>query len=300
VAERGAGPIVVCVDGRKRSKDALALAATLAEHTGGDLLLVHAQGYGPLEHVLGDDGYRALVRTAFNASFYQVKDVVGERRAREMRAIPDVSPGAGLERIAASEGARMIVVGPSSRVGLGRLRPGSVGERLLSGASVPVAIAPSGYASGERRLATVVCAFDGSPESSLALDWADELARRDDTQLRVISVHSPIAFGDLGFDGAVSRETANEALREEIEREKLEAITGRRAHAVVLTGNPAKELARASKETDILVMGSRGYGPVRATLLGGVSQYVIRHASCPVVVCPRGALEDGSRSDSSS
>jgi nucleotide-binding universal stress UspA family protein len=189
----------------------------------------------------------------------------------------------------------MIVVGPSSRVGLGRLRPGSVGERLLSGASVPVAIAPSGYASGERRLATVVCAFDGSPESSLALDWADELARRDDAQLRVISVHSPIAFGDRVVDGAVSRESTNEALREEIEREQLEAITGRRAHAVVLTGNPAKELAHVSKDTDLLVMGSRGYGPVRATLLGGVSHYVIRHARCPVVVCPRSAAVEEAR-----
>lgn len=296
-AERGPGPIVVGVDGRKRSKDALALAATLAEYTGGELLLVHAHGYGPLEHILGDDGYRALVRTAFTASFYQVREVVGEDHAREMRAIPDTSPAAGLERIAASEGAQMIVVGPSSRVGLGRLRPGSVGERLLQGASVPVAVAPSGYSSGERRLATVVCAFDGSPESRLALDWADELARQDNAQLRVISVHSPITWGDLGLDG-VSPESTNEALREEIEREQLEAITGRRAHAVVLTGNPAKELARASKEADILVMGSRGYGPVRATLLGGVSQYVIRHASCPVVVCPRAAVEQGSRSDS--
>jgi universal stress protein family protein len=97
-AEHGPGPIVVGVDGRKRSKDALALAAALAERTGGDLLLVHAHGYGPLEHVLGDDGYRALVRTAFNAGFYQVKDVVGDRHAREMRAIPDVSPAAGLQR----------------------------------------------------------------------------------------------------------------------------------------------------------------------------------------------------------
>jgi nucleotide-binding universal stress UspA family protein len=137
----------------------------------------------------------------------------------------------------------------------------------------------------------VACAFDGSPEARLALDWADELARRSDAQLRVISVHSPVTFGNLGVDGTFPRESTNEVLREEIERDQLEAITGRRAHAVVLTGNPAKELARASKDADILVMGSRGYGPVRATLLGGVSQYVIRHASCPVVVCPRGAVE---------
>jgi nucleotide-binding universal stress UspA family protein len=291
---------VVGVDGRARSKDALALAATLAEHTGGDLQLVHAHGYGPLEHILGDDGYRALVRTAFNASFYQVREVVGELHAREMRSIPDASPAAGLERIAESEGAQVIVVGPSRRAGLGRLHPGSVSERLLSGASVPVAVAPSGYSNGERPVATVACAFDGSPEARLALDWADDLARRSDARLRVISVHSPISFGDLGLDGAVSRESTNEALRDEIEREQLEAIAGRPAHAVVRTGNPARELVRASTDTDILVMGSRGYGPVRATLLGGVSQHVIRHASCPVVVCPRSAIEEKPRSAAAS
>ena len=299
-ANSGPGPIVVGVDGRKRSKDALVLAATLAQHTGGNLQLVHAHGYGPVEHILGDDGYRALVRTAFNASFHQVKEVVGESHARQMRAIPDASPAAGLERIAESEGAQMIVVGPSRHAGLGRLHPGSVSERLLSGASVPVAVAPSGYSAGERRLETVACAFDGSPEARLALDWADELARRSNAQLRVVSVHLPIAFGDLSTDGAFSRESTNDALRDAIEREQLEAITGRRAHAVVLTGNPARELARVSKEVDILVMGSRGYGPVRATLLGGVSQYVIRHASCPIVVCPRGAVEETPRSESAS
>jgi nucleotide-binding universal stress UspA family protein len=293
---RRPGPIVVGVDGRKRSKDALMLAATLAEHTGADLQPVHAHGYGRLKHILGDDGYRALVRTAFSASFYQVKEVVGEGHAREMQTVGDASPAAGLERIAESEGAEMIVVGPRP-VAFGRLRLGGVSEHLLSGASVPVAVAPWGYSSGERRLATVACAFDGSPESRLALDWADELARLGNAQLRVVSVYSPIAVGYVGVGGSFPRESTNQALRDELERRQLEAITGRRAHAVVLTGNPARELARVSEGTDILVMGSRGYGPVRATLLGSVSHSVIRHASCPVIVCPRGAAdEEDSRS----
>jgi len=287
--ERRPGPIVVGVDGRKRSKDALALAATLAERTGGDLLLVHAHGYGPLEKIVGDDGYRALVRTAFTASFYQVKEIVGERHAREMRAIPDASPAAGLQRIAESEAAQTIVVGPSRRTGLGRFRPGSVSELLLSGATVPVAVAPAGYSRRERLLARVVCAFDGSPESRLALNWAEELTRLSDADLTVYSAHYPTAFGDVGVGGLFSRESANQALRSDLERQQREALVGRSARGLVMTGDPARTLARTTKNADLLVMGSRGYGPVRAALLGGVSQYVIRHASCPVVVCPRGA-----------
>jgi nucleotide-binding universal stress UspA family protein len=283
------GPIVVGVDGRKRSKDALALAARLAERTGGDLLLVHAHGYGPLEKIVGEDGYRALVRTSFTVSFYQVKAIVGERYAREMRTIPDASPAAGLQRIAESEGAQAIVVGPSRHTGLGRFRSGSVSERLLSGATVPVAIAPAGYARRERQLARVVCAFDGSPESRLALNWAEELTQHSDADLRVYSVHSPPAFGEVGVGRLFSRESAGQALRTKLEREQREALTGRSGRGLVMTGDPARTLARATKNADLLVIGSRGYGPVRAALLGGVSQHVIRHASCPVVVCPRGA-----------
>jgi nucleotide-binding universal stress UspA family protein len=288
VAERGPRPIVVGVDGRKRSKDALALAARLAERTGGDLLLVHAHGYGPLEKIIGDDGYRALVRTAFNASFYQVKEIVGEHHARELRAIPDASPAAGLERIAQSEGAQAIVVGPSRRTGLGRFRPGSVSERLLSGATVPVAVAPAGYSRRER-LTRVVCAFDGSPESRLALNWAEELTRLSGADLTVYSVHSAPAFGRVGAGGAFSGDSVSKALRSELERQQREALIGRSARGLIMSGDPARTLARATKNSDLLVMGSRGYGPVRAALLGGVSQYVIRHASCPVVICPRGA-----------
>jgi len=287
--ERVPGPIIVGVDGRKRSKDALALAAQLAERTGGDLLLVHAHGYGPLEKILGEDGYRALVRTSFTASFYQVKGVLGERYARALRAIPDASPGAGLQRIAESEGAQTIVVGPSRRSGLGRFRPGSVSERVLSGATVPVAIAPAGYARRERLLARVVCAFDGSPESRLALDWAEELTQLSDADLTVYSVHSPPTFGDLGVGGLFSRESSSRALRTKLQREQREALIGRSARGLVMTGDPARTLAHATETADLLVIGSRGYGPVRAVLPGGVSQYVIRHASCPVVVCPRGA-----------
>jgi nucleotide-binding universal stress UspA family protein len=40
---------------------------------------------------------------------------------------------------------------------------------------------------------------------------------------------------------------------------------------------------------DLLVIGSRGYGPLRAVLLGAVSGRVIRDAACPVIVVPRGA-----------
>jgi nucleotide-binding universal stress UspA family protein len=106
--------------------------------------------------------------------------------------------------------------------------------------------------------------------------------------LRVISVHTPIAFSGFGF-AAVSVEPL---LRSDLERELAAAIAGYEGpvETDVLDGDAAKTLAEASEEADILVMGSRGHGPLQAALLGGVSHDVVRHAACPVVIHPRSAV----------
>jgi len=60
------------------------------------------------------------------------------------------------------------------------------------------------------------------------------------------------------------------------------------AQAVFLTGSAGHELAEQSRSVDLMLVGSRGYGPLRAVLAGGVSGRVIRGAHCPVIVVPRG------------
>ena len=54
-------------------------------------------------------------------------------------------------------------------------------------------------------------------------------------------------------------------------------------------GNPAHVLADASEGLDLLFMGSRGYGPMHAVMVGGVSGRLVREAACPVIVFPRSA-----------
>jgi nucleotide-binding universal stress UspA family protein len=56
----------------------------------------------------------------------------------------------------------------------------------------------------------------------------------------------------------------------------------------VFVGDPAATLVRVSEHLDLLVCGSRGYGPIRAVLLGGVSRRVVAESRCPVIVLPRG------------
>jgi nucleotide-binding universal stress UspA family protein len=54
----------------------------------------------------------------------------------------------------------------------------------------------------------------------------------------------------------------------------------------VVRGDPAEELVKASRDADLLVVGSRGTGAFAALLMGSVSSKVIHHAACPVVVVP--------------
>lgn len=290
------GAVIVGVEGSERSADALALGDLLAAQLEAGLRIVHTHSYGVLSSLLGEGHYEGLVRDVYRETLRQVQAQIGEGREREMIVIGADSPAAGLIRIAERERATLIVVGSTQRSGLGRVRPGSVGDRLLSGASPPVAIAPRGYAEGGKPLTVIACAYDGSEESEsrLALEWAAGLAEAAECHLKVISVYTPQPFGNLPGEGAISVESVNSTLSRELANAQRDAIDacGREAESVLRRGDAAKVLEQVSQDVDLMVMGSRGYGPLRAVVLGSVSQYVSRNAACPVVVCPRGAVPD--------
>jgi nucleotide-binding universal stress UspA family protein len=209
-----------------------------------------------------------------------------------MRLVAARSPAAGLQDFAQREAASLIVVGSSHRSSVGRVQPGGVGQRLLAGAPVAVAIAPLGYAGRPRRLDTVGCGFDGSDDSHRALEWAAALARRAGAALRVVAVHEPMAFSHVPT-GAAGGESANKALRRTLRTRLDEAVAKVGSEvptdAVFSEGGAVQVLERAAEQLDLLVMGSRGYGPLRAVLLGSVSGQLIVTAPAPIVVLPRGA-----------
>jgi nucleotide-binding universal stress UspA family protein len=288
IKPRLAGAIIVGIDGSERSADALALADLLAGLLGGPLLLVHNHPREAAPMFLEPRQDEQLMRSLADSTFAQVQRLVGRDREPGIRATRADSPAIGLQQVAEHENAQLIVVGPSHRSGLGRVLPGSVGEQLLSGSPVPVAIAPRGYADTQLSSGLVVSAFDGSPEARLALDWAAHLARSSDRRLRVISVHTPIAYGGFGFVGV----SVDPMRRSDLEQELAAAIAGYEGsvEANVVDGDASRTLVEASQEADILVIGSRGHGPLRAVMLGDVSHYVVRHAACPVVIHPRNAV----------
>ena len=92
----------------------------------------------------------------------------------------------------------------------------------------------------------------------------------------------------------------NDKLRDRASAELDEAVAKLdgepRGEPFFAVGNAAEILAEASEELDLLVLGSRGYGPLHSVLVGGVAGRVVREAACPVLVLPRkaGHVEEGS------
>jgi nucleotide-binding universal stress UspA family protein len=283
-----AGAIVVGVEGSARSSDALALADLLAGLLGGPLVLVHNRPREEPPKFLEPPQNEQLMRSVSDSTSAQVQELVSHDHEPGMRVTHAESPAEGLRQIAERANARLIVVGPSHRSELGRVRPGSVGGQLLSGAPVPIAIAPRGYADAAPWIGLIASAFDGSPESRLALDWAAQVAESKRRRLRVVSVHSPAVVGGLGYGAAY----VDPVPRSDLEREQHQAIAAYDGpvECQVADGDPGRMLVETSRDADLLVMGSRGYGPLQAAFLGSVSRYVVRHAACPVVIHPRSAV----------
>ena len=186
----------------------------------------------------------------------------------------------------------LIVVGSTTRGPVGRLLVGGVGERLLSGAAAPVAIAPRGYSDDPpSRLARIGVGVDGSDEAQRALQAAEALARNAGAELHVITAFERLAFGGVAT-GALPGASANEAMRAELRAVHDEAIASARhgidVHGRFAEGSADDVLREESSDLDLLVLGSRGYGPVGAVLMGSATTALARTATCPILVTPRG------------
>ena len=151
---------------------------------------------------------------------------------------------------------------------------------------------PHGYAiDDEHRLHRLTVGFDGSPEAAFALDAACGLAVRVGGALTVVTAVGPPGYGW----GEALRVLSEGDLRtrEQVEKREtldrgLERISGGvSVEGRLINGEVADVLAEASTEADLLLVGSRGYGPMRRTLLGSTSAQLMHRAECPVMVLPR-------------
>ncbi len=284
-------PIVVGVDGREGGRDALALTGFLQRTFGGRVFAVTAHPH---------DTFPARA-TRLSAETIVARQaammLAAELRNADVDAlampVPDGSPARALHGVAEREQAALLVVGSDRQGPVGHILTGDVTTGALYGSPCPVAVAPPGLAGRGEALRTVGIGYDGSPESEQALALARAIAGHTGARLELVCVAArpiPVAEWAIATDGTEDLQQA--------ERERVEALAagaladgpeGCTAH--VVEGLAHDELVKRSTELDLLVVGSRGYGPLRRLLLGSTSSRLVHRAACPVLVLPRGAHE---------
>ncbi|HEU4512103.1 MAG TPA: universal stress protein [Nocardioidaceae bacterium] len=129
--------------------------------------------------------------------------------------------------------------------------------------------------------AEIVVGYDGSSDSELALDWADELAAEQGRPLMVlISEVDPTQVLEATSEWHAAKMA-------ELEADVKDRLAGARTKETALElvqVPPAQALIDASAHAVAVVVGARGHSLLSGVVLGSVSQHVTRHASCPVVV----------------
>lgn len=278
--------LLVGFDGSDGGRDALELARLLASETEASVLVATVLFGGPLPLELAHlDQHEAQ----------KAEPLFEEARATlsgvevETRAYGGGSPAAILTELAEDEeeGFDAIVVGSPHRGAVGRVLVGSVARNLLNGGPRAIFVAPRGYSETRHDpFRTIAVGYDGSPEAKQALRSAEALAGHSNATLRLITAVTVPVFvpGAVGYTP-----TPIPADPVKLQSEAIATVDPKLAvEKQQMDGLPGSALVRASEgEVDLLVLGSRGYGPLARVLLGSVSRYAAQEASCPILVVPR-------------
>jgi nucleotide-binding universal stress UspA family protein len=288
-----AGPVVAGFDGTPSAEDALALARACARVL--DTALVVATVHpapAPISSGRVDAEWVADRHHEAEKILDAARRVVADTHPVEYRVVASSSAAHGLHDLAEQLHASVIVVGSSSSAAEHRLFAGSTADRLLAGSQAPVGVAPAGLRHRDLAvLQRIGVAYIDTPDGHAALDLAVRLAARVGATLTLYSVlaeEAEVVLPVIGRDAEHAfAATAHESFQRALDLAIAGIPTQVPATGRILTGNVVHVLSELH-EIDVLFCGSRGYGPARRVLLGGVSSRLIRQARSPVIVVPRG------------
>jgi nucleotide-binding universal stress UspA family protein len=129
----------------------------------------------------------------------------------------------------------------------------------------------------------ITVGVDGSETAGLALEWAAGMAKTTGARLHILHAgkphHEAVRMGFYGQFTEKARQAVEEAVAQARQLEPGIEVDGEFQEA-----NPVDALLEASKQTDLLVVGSRGLGGFKGLLLGSVSQHIVEHAQCSVAI----------------
>jgi nucleotide-binding universal stress UspA family protein len=300
--------ILLATDGSEEAELAVQSAAQLANDTGSELHVVLVgpstvtsvglPGSPGVGLVGSQDEVDREAKRSLEAQVEKAKaggGMVAQSYFRVGRPAPEIVA------LAEEIGAGLIVMASRGLGGIRRALMGRVSSSVVRHAHCPVLVVRR-EKDGEPAFSAkrILLATDGSGEAALAAQAAVDLANKTNSEIHLvhvtIPVHEPSYYEDIYYYEGISIEDA--IAREQRERQrsaqklldeqakKIEAAGGSVAQTHLRTGKPDQEIVDLAEEigTGLILMGSRGLGGIRRVLMGSVSDSVVRHAHCPILV----------------
>lgn len=280
--------VVVGVDGSETALGAARWAADVAARHGDPLTLLHAipgldWHFVSPGQTAGPEGPADAVLAAVEAEVRSAQPELEIRTAAVKGAVTAVLADA-------AQSARLLVVGTGAADH--RVLGGHV-VRITQHAQCPVVVWRHPLAKRTGKPLPVIVGIDESEESGRALAEAFDVARALHAPLTVAhmwEIDAAVGMGDLG--GLGNMDWSLLEMLESQQRQRMDELVAPlakqfpNAHVskVFRDAGPAKGLAELSREAQLVVVGSHGRGRLAASLLGSVSQNLIHHAECPVLV----------------
>ncbi|MGC4891949.1 universal stress protein [Micromonospora sp. DT227] len=283
-------PVVAGVDGSPSSLTAADQAAVAAVARARPLLLVHGYlhplGYGvPLNPY--DLGVPAPTEEA-ERMLERVAAELADRHPGLRVEVRQVAGGPGATLVEESRRAELVVVGSRGVGGFAGLLLGSVGAQLAQHGHCPVLV----VRPAEQPIPVggpVLVGVDGSESAAYAVELAADEADRRDAELVLTHVRAPERGAPEVAAEATTAERAEaaELLGAAAAQIRVAHPELRVTERPVVAASPETALRDASADASLVVVGSRGRGGFTGLLLGSVSQALVQHAHCPVLIAHR-------------
>jgi nucleotide-binding universal stress UspA family protein len=282
------GNIVVGCDGSPSAVEALRWAAREGAVRGWSVTALLAWDYlnqpvrapeAQFNPKFGDaEAREVLART--------LKEALGDRASLVQPVVVCDLPARAL--LEAAEAADLLVVGARGLGGVRGALLGSVSQQCVHHSKAPVAVVRTptpAAASG------IVVAIDGSEGSQRALDWALDEARARACTITVVNVWHPAPSATWAVPAAWPdmtgmQEAADELIDRALRRADTEGVPPTMIERHAVFGTVVDAVLDEARDAQLLVVGSRGRGGFAGLLLGSVSQHLVHHATCPIVVVP--------------
>ena len=288
--------ILLATDGSEEAVLAANAATVLAKETGSGL---HVLTVGPEYPYYELPDYPAYFEELVAAQRRETKEILDEQvrkidesgdTVEEAHLETGVPPGRAIVDLAERLGDGLIVLGSRGLGPMRRALMGSVSSSVVHHAHCPVLVVREegrDFSPGR-----ILLALDGSAESSAAARTAVDLADRLESELHLVHVgevkpaYHPERHGYHALHEEL-RERAQRLLDDQVN--EVGSAGGTVAKAYLRMGRPDEEIVVLGEELEagLIVTGSRGLGGIRRALMGSVSDSVVRHAHCPVMVVRR-------------